>query len=150
LLLFVSVALSVFFLASCGRKTLVRPPDLVVPKTINNLALEIQDKGVTLRWARVQRRAGGDKLDDLAGFLVLRASQDARGKMSEYTPIATITVDDRERFRKRKRFSYTDEQLTVGVLYRYRVAAITLEGYQGKASNTAEIVWQGRGQATNK
>jgi hypothetical protein len=57
-------------------------------------------------------------------------------------------VDDRERFRKTKSFSYKDEQLTIGSLYRYRVLAFTLDGYQGEPSNTVEIVWQG--QPTSK
>jgi hypothetical protein len=133
-----------FSAPACGRKTLVRPPELIVPKTINDLTLEIQKKGVTLHWDRVQKRAGGENLDDLSGFAILRATQDAQGKVGDFSQIATIPVDDRERFRKHKRFSYTNEQLTVGVLYRYRVVALTLDGYQSEASNTAEIVWQGK------
>ncbi len=144
------LAVAFLCLPACGQKTLVRPPELVIPKTINNLTLEVQGKGVMLRWARVQKRAGGENLDDLAGFVVLRATRDAQGKVSDFAPVGTIAVDDRERFRKRRKFSYTDEQLTIGVLYRYRVVAFTLDGYQGRASNTVEIMWPGQGQATRK
>jgi len=78
----------------------------------------------------------------LAGFVVLRAVQDPQGKESEFSQITTIPVEDRDRFRKNKKFSYTDEQLTAGSLYRYRVLAFTLDGYYGKASNTVELVWK--------
>ena len=141
-----SVAL--FWAPACGRKTIVRPPELVRPETINNLTLEIQSTGVALRWGRVEKRADGEDLDDLAGFAILRATRDAQGKESDFAQVASVPVDDRERFRKTKTFTYTDEQLTVGSLYRYRVLAFTLDGYRGESSNTVEIVWQG--QSTTK
>jgi hypothetical protein len=53
-----------------------------------------------------------------------------------------IAVSDRERFRKAKKFTYTDTQLTPGVLYRYRVQAVTLDGDTSGMSNTVEIVWK--------
>ncbi|MBI3756718.1 MAG: hypothetical protein HY267_01955 [Deltaproteobacteria bacterium] len=134
---------------ACGRKTIVRPPELVVPETVNNLTLEVQSIGVALRWGRVQKRAGGDSLDDLAGFVILRATRDPQGKVSDFTQVASVPVDDRERFRKNKNFSYTDEQLTIGSLYRYRVLAFTLDGYRGEPSNTVEIVWQGQPTSKN-
>jgi len=133
---------------ACGRKTIVRPPELVVPEAVNNLTLEVQSTGVALRWGRVEKRVDGDSLDDLAGFTILRATRDAQGKDSDFTQVASVPVDDRERFRKNKSFNYTDEQLTVGSLYRYRVLAFTLDGYQGEPSNTVEIIWQG--QPTSK
>ena len=135
-------------LPACGHKTIVRPPELVVPETVNNLTLEVQSAGVALRWGRVEKRADGEKLDDLAGFVILRATEDAQGTASNFIQVGSVPVNDRERFRKTKSFSYTDEQLTIGSLYRYRVLAFTLDGYKGEPSNTVEIVWQG--QLTNK
>ncbi|HXG21804.1 MAG TPA: fibronectin type III domain-containing protein [Methylomirabilota bacterium] len=126
----------------CGRKTIVKPPELAAPEPVNDLTLEVKDKGVTLHWGRVQKSADGEDLDDLGGFVVLRAEQDVQGKSSEFTQIATIPVEDRDRFRKDKRFSYTDEQLTAGALYRYRVLAFTVDGYYSEASNTVELVWR--------
>jgi hypothetical protein len=136
------VLLSVSFLVGCGRKTIVRPPELIAPEPVNDLALEAQTKGLVLRWGRVQKSVGGEDLDDLAGFVVLRAEQDAQGKTGEFAEVATIPVEDRDRFRKNKKFTYTDERLAIGALYRYRVLAFTLDGYYGGASNTVEIVWK--------
>lgn len=143
LLALLSVSIAVSFFAACGRKTTVRPPELVAPKAVNDLTLEMQTKGVVLRWGRTDSSVDGEKLDDLAGFVVLRAKQDEQGKTGDFTKIATIPVEDRDRFRKNKKFTYTDEQMTVGSLYRYRVLAFTLDGYYGSASNTVEIVWKG-------
>jgi hypothetical protein len=81
-------------------------------------------------------------LEDLGGFVVLRAVQDPQGKENEFSEVATIPVEDRDRFRKNKKFSYTDEQLTAGTLYRYRILAFTLDGYHSRASNTVELVWR--------
>jgi hypothetical protein len=140
---FFSVSLFVVFLGGCGRKTIVRPPELVAPQPVNDLTLEVKEKGVTLRWGRAQKTVGGEDLEDLGGFVVLRAVQDPQGKENEFSEVATIPVEDRDRFRKDKKFSYTDEQLTAGALYRYRVLAFTLDGYYGGASNTVELVWKG-------
>lgn len=134
---------SLLILSACGRKTTVRPPELVAPESVNDLTLEMQPKGVVLRWGRTDSSVDGEKLDDLAGFVVLRAKQDEQGKTEDFTKIATIPVEDRDRFRKNKKFSYTDEQMTVGSLYRYRVLAFTLDGYYGGTSNTVELIWRG-------
>ena len=143
-LLAFSMALSLLPLAlpGCGHKTIVRPPELVIPASVNDLTLEVVEKGVDLRWGRAQRTVGGEDLDDLAGFVVLRAAQDPQGQTSEFTQVTMIPVEDRDRFRKNKKFGYTDEELTAGTLYRYRVLAFTLDGYYGKASNTVELVWE--------
>ena len=130
-------------LSACGRKTPVRPPELVAPEPINDLVLEIEKNGVKLRWGRTEKTVDGSELDDLGGFVVLRASQDTQGKTSSFVQLATIPVEDRDRFRKAKKFTYTDEQLMVGTLYRYRVEAFTLDGYYSTPSNTVELIWQG-------
>jgi len=134
---------SVTFLSACGRKAPVRPPELVAPEPIGDLALEVEGKGIKLLWGRPQKYVDGSDMEDLAGFAVLRATQNGQGEADSFTQVATVTVDDRDRFRKAKKFSYTDEQLTAGTLYRYRVQAFTLDGYYSSPSNTVELVWKG-------
>ena len=133
-------------LVSCGHKTPVRPPEWIVPEAIGDLALDVDDKknAVVLRWGRPQEYVDGSELDDLGGFVVLRATEEGQGKESAFTQVATIAIEDRDRFRKAKKFSYTDTQLTAGVLYRYRVQAVTLDGYSSSLSNTVELVWKDR------
>ena len=128
-------------LSGCGHKTNIRPPSLVVPETIGDLALSMEEQGVTLKWSRPRRYADGSEMDDLGGFVVLRAQRDGAA-VQPFTRIALIPVEDRDRFQQEKKFSYTDESLSAGTLYRYRVLAVTLDGYLGSASNTVELVWQ--------
>ncbi len=128
-------------LSACGHKTDIRPPALVAPEAIGDLALTLEDQGVTLKWSRPQRYAGGGEMDDLGGFVVLRAQRNG-AQVQPFTRRALIPVEDRDRFRQEKKFSYTDELLTAGTLYRYRVLAVTLDGYLGSVSNTVELVWQ--------
>jgi predicted RNase H-like nuclease len=82
-------------------------------------------------------------MDDLGGFVVLRATQSGPGTSEVFTPLATVQVEDRDRFRKAKRFDYSDQQLAAGTLYRYRVQAFTLDGYYSPPSNTVELIWKG-------
>jgi hypothetical protein len=138
-----SVAISVSVLSGCGSKTPVRPPELVAPEPINDLTLEVEKSGVKLQWGRPQRYVDGRNMEDLGGFVVLRAAQDGQGKTGAFTQIASIPVEDRDRFRKAKKFNYTDEQLTAGTLYRYRVQAFTLDNYSSSPSNVVELVWKG-------
>jgi hypothetical protein len=144
LLLFVSIFFLSLCLASCGHKTPVRPPEWIVPEAIDDLALDIDNKKnvVVLQWGRPQEYADGSEMDDLGSFVILRATEEGQGQESGFTQVATIAVTDRDRFRKAKKFSYTDTQLTAGVLYRYRVQALTLDGYASALSNTVELVWK--------
>ena len=139
----ISVSISISVLPACGRKTPVRPPELVAPEPVGDLILEVEGKGVKLLWGRPQKYVDGSDMDDLGGFVVLRATQNGQGEADSFTQVATVTVDDRDRFRKAKKFSYTDEQLTAGTLYRYRVQVFTLDGYYSSPSNTVELVWKG-------
>lgn len=127
--------------SACGHKTDIRPPSLVAPEAISDLALTIGERGVMLRWGRPQRYADGSQMDDLGGFVVLRAQRDGAGRQP-FARLALIPVEDRDRFQQERKFSYTDEPLTAGTLYRYRVLAVTLDGYLGNVSNTVELVWQ--------
>jgi len=147
LIYFLSVICFLFlipFLSACGHKTPVRPPEWVVPEAIGDLALDVDSKKnmLVLKWGRPDEYVDGSDLDDLDGFVVWRATEERQGKESGFTQVATIAVTDRERFRKAKKFTYTDTQLTPGVLYRYRVQAVTLDGYSSALSNTVELVWK--------
>jgi hypothetical protein len=115
----------------------------VAPEPVGDLTLETKDKTIQLHWGRPRRYVDGGNMDDLGGFVVLRAAQNGEGKAETFSRIATVPVEDRDRFRQAKKFSYTDEQLTAGTLYRYRVQAFTLDGYYSSPSNTVELVWQG-------
>jgi len=149
---FASLALGVFFRPFAHSP--IRPfffslfpvPCSLSPSSLRDI--DNNKKIVVLKWGRPQEYVDGSEMDDLGGFVVLRATEGERGQDSGFAQVATITVTDRDRFRKAKQFSYTDTQLTAGVLYRYRVQAVTLDGYASAASNTVELVWKDTPPAT--
>ncbi len=127
--------------SGCGHKTDIRPPEFVAPEGVGDLALSIEKEGVRLRWSRPLHYADGSDMDDLGAFVVMRASRDS-AETRTFERIAIVPVEDRERFQQTKKFVYTDVGLTSGTFYRYRVFAVTLDGYQGNNSNTVELVWR--------
>ena len=147
LLIWSLVCLTLALVPACGRKTAVHPPELVAPKPIEDLKIEAKTTGLELRWSRPRTYVDGSTMDDLGGFLVLRAVQDASTSRepSEFSELATVVVEDRDRFQQAKRFRYTDEQVTLGTRYRYQVRAFTLDGYYSTPSNIVEMPWQQEG-----
>lgn len=127
--------------SGCGHKTDIRPPEFVAPEGVGDLALSVEEEGVKLRWSRPSHYADGSEMDDLGAFVVMRASRDGPATRP-FERIAIIPVEDRERFQQTKKFDYIDIGLTPGTFYRYRVFAVTLDGYQGNNSNTVELAWR--------
>lgn len=134
------VALVAASVCACGHKTDIRPPSLVAPEAVDDLALRLDEDGVTLEWGRPRTYADGTDMEDLGGFVVLRASRDGT-RTQRFRRIGLLPVNDRDRFQQEKRFRYADTNLSAGTLYRYRVLAVTLDGYLGETSNTVEVVW---------
>ncbi len=130
-------------LTGCGRKTAVLPPELVAPQAITDLSAGSAAKGIRLSWSRPVKYVGGDQMDDLAGFVVLRAIQGTTAQSDAFKQIALVTVEDRDRFRRAKKFSHLDSEVDSNVLYRYQVFAFTLDSDYSTASNIAEAVWKG-------
>ena len=120
---------------ACGRKTDVRPPEFVAPATIETLAARNVDTGVALIWRRPGRTADGGVLFDLDAFIVERALPG-----EPFAFLARVPVPDRDRLRQQKRFGYLDETPAMGEALRYRVLAITLDGYVSQPSNVIDIV----------
>lgn len=122
-------------LPACGRKTDVRPPEFVAPATIDTLAARNAETGVALAWRRPGRTADGGVLFDLDAFIV------ERGLPGEpFAFLARVPVPDRDRLRQQKRFGYVDETPAMGEALRYRVLAITLDGYVSQPSNVVDII----------
>ena len=135
-------AVSLCLVAACGHKTPVYPPEFVAPQVIEDLRLTATASGIGLSWGRPETYVNGREMDDLGGFVVLRAAQPKGGSLGGFSPLVTIAVEDRDRFRQTKRFRFTDEQVSVGTRYRYRIQAFTLDGDYSIPSNTVQHVWQ--------
>jgi hypothetical protein len=119
----------------CGRKAPPRPPEDVLPRPLADLAASNLPAGVQLSWSRPALYVDGERMTDLGGFVVQRAS----GDELTYQTIAELGVTDRDRFRQISRFKHLDADVTPGVIYRYRVVSFTVDRYLSAPSNAVTI-----------
>jgi len=128
-------AVGMLVVPGCARKAAPRPPEDVLPRPLADLAASNLADGVQLSWGRPQLYVDGERMTDLGGFIVERAT----GEAPEYERIAVLEVTDRDRFRQIKRFKHLDRDVTLGVAYRYRVVSFTLDRYFSSPSNAVTI-----------
>lgn len=121
-------------LSACGRKTQVKPPEMVAPEPIDTLAATNAATGVQLSWRRPAKYADGSRMTDLGAFQVERSSNGA-----PFMPVATIEVTDRDRLQQARHFRWVDTDAVPGETYQYRVISLTTDGYASRPSNIATI-----------
>jgi len=119
----------------CGIKSKPEPPEAVRPQRITDLIAVSVETGVRLRWGRPEHYSGGGRMRDLGKFEILRSSG---GELPSV--VSVIEVNDLQRFRQQRHFSYVDTNTVIGNHYRYRVVSFTTDGYESLPSNQAEIV----------
>lgn len=121
-------------LPACGRKTAVRPPELVAPATIEDLSATNVTDGVRLAWRRPATYVDGTRMNDLGAFRIERSSDGA-----PFSQVATVAVTDQERFQQERRFRWLDSDTAVGHTYQYRVISSTTDEYVSEPSNIVTI-----------
>jgi len=129
-------------LAACGRKAAPRPPQFVIPKSPEPLVVEENPKGVRISWHRPREYADGSPLDDLDLFDIQRACEPD----TDFRTIGTVPIIDRERFRKEHSFAVIDLDVPRDRPCRYRVFAVTADGYRSDAAESPSILL-GKGSA---
>ena len=123
--------------AACGRKSPPLAPELVRPEPADNLSAISMPGGVRLSWQRPLRYSGGQRMNDLGGFVIERAP--GEGAPAEFARVGTREVEDQERFRKERHLEWTDQNVVAGQRYLYRVTAYTLDGYQSAPAGPVAI-----------
>jgi hypothetical protein len=121
-------------LPACGRKTAVRPPELVAPATIEDLTANNVAEGIRLAWKRPATYVDGSRMNDLGAFRIERSSGGA-----PFAYAATVAVTDQERFQRERRFRWLDADTSVGQTYQYRVISSTTDAYASDPSNIVTI-----------
>ncbi len=146
LLLVAALAAALPHAGGCGRKAPPRPPELVRPRSVRNLSAQPGREGMRLTWTRPTETVDGDDMPDLDGFVVERAVVPPHVETSAtlvFETIATIHLDDRERFSKIRTVRYEDRTVTAGMTYAYRVVAFTLDRYTSRPSRVVRVRWPG-------
>jgi hypothetical protein len=132
--LLVALCAAGLVLAACGRKTAVRPPELVAPATIDTLTASNVAEGIRLAWRRPATYVDGTRMNDLGAFRIERSSGG-----SPFSRIATVAVTDQERFQREHRFRWLDSDTSVGQTFQYRVISSTTDEYVSAPSNIVTI-----------
>lgn len=127
-------ALLLLIALACGRKTIVKAPELVVPERIDNLAATNGPDGIRLSWRRPERYADGSRMYDLGAFRVERST--AGGV---FLPAATVEVTDRERLQQERHYTWVDTDTVLAQTYQYRVISVTTDAYVSDPSNVVTL-----------
>jgi hypothetical protein len=126
---------------ACGRKGDPRAPELVTPKSIQNLTARSGPGGVTLTWSRPTEYIDGRELKDLSGFVIFRKELPP-GCLDcpvPYRQLTTVFVEDHEKFVKQKQYRFVDQEVRPQAVYRYRVSSQLSDGSLGGPSNEVEL-----------
>ncbi|HJV34404.1 LPS translocon maturation chaperone LptM [Geomonas sp.] len=135
------VLLPALLLSGCGKKGPLIPPEALAPAQIVDLAVAQKGGRFQVSWSSPLREESGQRLTDLAGFLLFRRpvlppSQDCEECPSAYTQLAKVYVDyPKEVTKVGNRYLYADTDLLEGKTYQYKVRSFTAEELQSKDSN---------------
>lgn len=132
--------------SACGRKGDPRAPEQAMPQTIKDLRARAEAGGVVLTWGRPTRYVDGKELKDLAGFVIFRKDIPKITTCPDcpipYRERISVNVQDQERFMKKKQYRIVDQEVSAGIVYRYRVFSQLADGSLSEPSNEVEIAWQ--------
>jgi len=121
----------------CGHKTRPLAPELVQPEAPSQLVAASVPEGIRLTWQRPDRYTGGKQMNDLGGFVIERASGGGT-----FTRVGDVQLDDRGRFRKERRITWTDTGVAPGETYVYRITAVTTDDYTSAPGGPVTIQYQ--------
>jgi len=130
--------LAALVLPACGRKNIPVAPQLVRPEPPEALSAIATPDGVRLTWLRPMRYSGGQRMDDLEGFVIERVVP-VEAAPAEFRRIGALELEDRTRFRKERRLEWLDKDVRPGERYVYRVIAYTLDGYRSAPAGPVAV-----------
>ena len=134
---------ALLFLAGCGKKGPLVPPEALVPAPIANLAVAQKGDRFQVSWSAPGKQEGGGTLKDLAGFVLFRRpllppDEDCEQCATAYGVVTRIDLDFLKTVRRvGSLFLYDDSDLTPGKSYQYKVHSLTEEGAESRDSNKA-------------
>jgi uncharacterized protein len=127
-------------IAACGRKTDPLTPDSPRPEAVRDLAVAVRDAVAYLTWSVPAKNVEGKALppDSIAEFQVYRAEVDRERKRLRFKLIATFDPAAPAPAQVRGgTVSWSDEGLSYGGVYAYRVRSRSVRG--GDSPFSAEV-----------
>jgi len=119
---------------ACGHKNRPVAPELVRPEAPEGLTAIGTPDGVRLGWLRPLRYSGGQRMNDLRGFVIERATD-----AGTFARVGRLELEDQTRFRKERHLEWTDKDVKAGERYVYRVIAETLDGYRSAPAGPVAV-----------
>ena len=136
----------IFLIAGCGVKTALKPPDVLVAKTITNLQGTVKEGALLLTWGVPQANKDGSRPADIVRFRVLRREElkgclECPGEFKVRAELDLRTPTPQGYLREDNTITWQDKDLKEGVSYIYRVVSVNHWGYQSAPSNDFVITW---------
>jgi hypothetical protein len=122
------LAAAVLALAACGIRTDPRPPEDTMARAPTHLSAVREGSKVIVEWRSPGESVDGERLFDLARFVVER-----RGATERFAEIGETAADTTHRLRPIRQYAYTDET-PIGDYAEYRVVPYTADGQRGVPS----------------
>jgi predicted small lipoprotein YifL len=128
-------------LSGCGKKGPLIPPEALAPAQIHDLAVAQKGGHFQVTWTAPSREESGQRLTDLAGFLLFRRpvlppAEDCEECPSAYSQLTKVYVDYPKTVTKMgNRYLYADVDLLEGKTYQYKVRSFTTDELESKDSN---------------
>lgn len=126
----------------CGKKAPPISPESIVPARIDDLHISVINGELYLIWSRPLRNVDGTRLEDLAGFKIIKRGRG--GKPGEaITQLYDIPLSSPPQgaWITDKIIYFKDPKLNEGWSYSYQVFSYNRERYYGDGSNIASISW---------
>jgi len=145
-LVVICLVLTVTFIAGCGRKADLVPPQKLVPVAVNDLQYNLEGNRVSLSWTYPAKMENGEELRAIEVFEVLRAEvpeEDyCEGCPVRFDKQALIDGGPLPAAGGTGRAIYEDSGLKAGYRYLYKVRSRAGWWYFSNDSNVVTFVWR--------
>ncbi len=139
---FVCIALFLTIAASCGRKTEPLTPPSPRPEAVKNVTVVARDAVAFLSWPVPTKNVEGKSMSasEILGFRVVRAELESDKRKPRYKVIADIDMAKPEPAEVRGgKVYWSDRNIRYGVVYSYRVRAVSTRGGVSQYSEEARV-----------
>ncbi len=130
-------------LAGCGKKTPPVPPNAVIPLPITDLKQKLDDTSATLSWSYPKRSEGGESIDNIRSFQLLKSEVAAADYCPECPVQYALSIKlDAVGVKPGSKLRYTDSDLKVGHRYDYKVISHSGWNIASDDSNKVSFWWE--------
>ena len=140
------ILLALTLMPGCGRKTVLIPPQKLVPVAISDLHYFLDESGVSLEWTYPEKMENGDELQAVESFEILRAEilkEDyCEGCPVQFNRQVSVDGGPLPETGESRTTAYKDTDLQDGYRYLYKVRSLAGRWYASGDSNIISFIWE--------